>query len=78
MHVLSMPYIFSLVAFVQDVKIPRLPACFGNLKNLTVTVDINSKKDLLWMAILLEAAPFLETLQTCVSFCREPTSLILA
>ncbi|OAY63623.1 F-box/FBD/LRR-repeat protein [Ananas comosus] len=48
----------------EDVKVPCLPACFGNLKNLTVNVDINSKTDLLWMAILLEAAPFLETLQT--------------
>ncbi|XP_020090517.1 putative F-box/LRR-repeat protein At3g58880 [Ananas comosus] len=50
----------------KDVEVPCPPACFGNLKSLTVNVDINSKKDLLWMAILLEAAPFLETLQTCV------------
>uniref|UniRef100_A0A6V7QW29 At1g61320/AtMIF1 LRR domain-containing protein n=1 Tax=Ananas comosus var. bracteatus TaxID=296719 RepID=A0A6V7QW29_ANACO len=54
----------------KDVEVPcppaRPPARFGNLKSLTVNVVINSKKDLLWMAILLEAAPFLETLQTCV------------
>ncbi|XP_020099396.1 F-box/FBD/LRR-repeat protein At1g13570-like isoform X1 [Ananas comosus] len=60
-----------------DVKVPCLPACFGSLKNLTVNVDINSKTDLLWMAILLEAAPFLETLQTSVktsdSYCSRST-----
>uniref|UniRef100_A0A6V7QYM4 F-box domain-containing protein n=1 Tax=Ananas comosus var. bracteatus TaxID=296719 RepID=A0A6V7QYM4_ANACO len=61
----------------EGVKIPCLPACFGNLKSLTVNVHINSKEDLLWMAILLEAAPFLETLQTSVktsgSYCSRST-----
>uniref|UniRef100_A0A6V7QRQ8 F-box domain-containing protein n=1 Tax=Ananas comosus var. bracteatus TaxID=296719 RepID=A0A6V7QRQ8_ANACO len=47
---------------------PVLPKLFSGLKNLTVNILTGDTDDLLWLAMLLEAAPLLETFETDVSF----------
>nr|CAD1840775.1 unnamed protein product [Ananas comosus var. bracteatus] len=46
---------------------PRLCSPFSNLKDLTVDVFTTRRDKLIWLAAVLEAAPFLEKLQTTVT-----------
>ncbi|XP_020092850.1 F-box/LRR-repeat protein At3g26922-like [Ananas comosus] len=46
---------------------PRLHSPFSNLKDLTVDVFTTRRDKLTWLAAVLEAAPFLEKLQTTVT-----------
>ncbi|XP_020094704.1 F-box/FBD/LRR-repeat protein At1g13570-like [Ananas comosus] len=58
---------------------PVLPKLFSGLKNLTVNILTGDTDDLLWLAMLLEAAPLLETFETDVKLsakCRNNEATI--
>ncbi|KAM0837971.1 hypothetical protein ACQ4PT_061286 [Festuca glaucescens] len=64
------PYVRSLLLWYEIPKVvkPRTPAVFLSLKVLTLKITTKPSDDLLWMAMFLNAAPYMETLRTTIRY----------